>query len=146
MPTAKPRITITLEPHVYEVLRRLSAAGGDSMSSVVTDFLGVAVPTLERLVVVLEQANAMPKQARDGIRASVAKAESEMLPALMAAVGQSDMFLGEMARLTSPEGGAAGAPEARTGRRPEGSTPVPVTRGSGPVRPAKKVQVKGGRA
>jgi hypothetical protein len=75
MPTAKPRITITLEPHPHEVLSRLSAVGGQSMSSIVSEYVNLALPSLERLVVVLEQASTAPKQAHAGLAAALERAE-----------------------------------------------------------------------
>ena len=136
MPTERPRITITLEPHAYEVVRRLSAASGESMSRVVTQFLDVAVAPMERMVVVLEQAKAMPKETTEAVRASILRAEAKLLPQVMASVvEQNDLFLAEWAK---PEAGAErprpqGAPTARKGT----SAPVAVTRGSGPRKAAK---------
>ena len=135
MATEKPRITITLEPRVYEVVRRLSAASGDSMSRVVTQFLDVAVPPMERMVVVLEQAKAMPKETADAVRASILRAEAKLLPSVMANfVEQNDMFLAEFAKPTAP---AALAPEGRARPARVALTPVAVTRGSGPRKVAK---------
>jgi hypothetical protein len=136
MPTAKPRITITLEPRTHEVLARLSAAGGDSMSALVTQFVDLAVPSMERLVVVLERARAAPEETRAGLAAAIDRAERNLMPALQAAVDQRDLFLADLESKTGREAAAAGAP-AQRGRRAsragggKGSTPVPVTRGSG---------------
>jgi hypothetical protein len=142
MSTSKPRITITLEPHVYEVISRLSAASGDSMSSLVTGFLHVAVPPMERLVVVLEAANAAPKEARDGLAASLARAESRVIPQLVEAMGQTDLFLREISlglREATVAGSEQAAEPRSRKRRPDTlSTPVPVTRGLGPTGAAQK--------
>lgn len=136
MPTAKPRITITLEPHAYETLSRLSAAGGESMSSIVTQFVDLALPSLERVVLVLERARAAPQEARDGLVAAVERAERELMPAIEAALDQGDLFLAQVAAASTPapaqRGRAAVAlpsPKAAAAV----STPVPVTRGSGPL-------------
>jgi len=137
MPTAKPRITITLEPRAYEVLRRLSAAGGQSMSAVVTEFLDLAIPPMERMVVVLEQAKGMQETTKAQMRVSLAKAEAKLLPAVMEVVGQSDMFL---------DAALKAAKRAETGRTEEGrdravlkgSTPVPVNTG---VRSADRTNI-----
>lgn len=137
MPTKKPRITITLEPHAHEVLTRLSAAGGESMSAIVTQFVDMALPSLERVVVVLERARAAPQEARAGLAAAVERAERELMPALQAALDQGDMFLAEVSAAAAPPASArasghpqGGAPAAVPARR-GGGTPVPVTRGSG---------------
>src|SRR6187401_2736336 len=89
MPTAKPRITITLEARSHEVLTRLSVASGSSMSQIVAGFVDLALPSLERLVVVLEQARAAPKEVRTGLVATFERAERDLLPTLMAALDQA---------------------------------------------------------
>jgi hypothetical protein len=148
MSTSKPRITITLEPRVHEVLRRLSVANGQSMSSIVTEFLDVAVPPMERMVVVLEKANAMPDHLKGKLRDSFHKAEAKILPAAAAAVEQHDMFLNvALEAIQQAESDAVDrAPEARPKRgRGQGSTPVPVTRGLGSTKTGKTVIGKGVR-
>lgn len=148
MPTAKPRITLTLEPHVHEVLRRLSSAGGESMSAIVTGFLDVAVPAMERMAVLFEQAKAMPEEAKEGLRASLLRAESELLSGLSGLISPHPAFLDEMVNATAPTG--TGRAPRGTGRASAGgSTPVPVTRGSGgrekPEPAVKTVPSKGVR-
>jgi hypothetical protein len=61
MPTSKPRITVTLTKEQHAVLRRISAAGGQSMSSVISEFMLTAQPALERMAVALQRL----KQERD---------------------------------------------------------------------------------
>lgn len=161
MPTTRPRITITLDQRSHEVLTRLSAASGDSMSEIVAGFVDLAVPSLERVVAVLERAKAAPAEARAGLAAAIERAERDVIPGLQQAVGQWDLFLSEAAA----GGTAADAQRPPPGRRkapghplppakvqayadtngvpPRGSTPVPVTRGSGGPRKARK-GVQGG--
>ena len=74
MPTSKPRITITLTEEQHAILRRISAAGGQSMSSVVSEFMLTAQPALERMAVTLQQL----KQDRDADRRLVADMLSEL--------------------------------------------------------------------
>lgn len=98
------------------------------MSALVTDFLDVAVPPMERMVVILEQAKAAPVETKERLRASLLKAEAELLPAVTALAGQNDLFLADMVAASK----AAGAGDAQ--RRTErtvlgGSTPVPVNTG-----------------
>lgn len=142
MPTTRPRITITLDPRSHEVLTRLSAASGDSMSQIVAGFVDLAVPSLERVVAVLERAKAAPAEARAGLAAAIERAERDVIPDLQAAVGQWDMFLSEAAA----GGTAADAERPPPGRQKAAearSTPVPVTRGSGGPRKVRK-GVQGG--
>ena len=56
MPTSNPRITITLQPAVSAILKRVSDLTGDSQSSVVASLLEQSMPVFERLVQVLEAA------------------------------------------------------------------------------------------
>ena len=164
MATTKPRITITLQPHSYDVVRRLAAAGGETMSKIVGDMLDVAIPSLERVVVVLEQAAGMSQEARAGMRASFERAEADIVPGLANLMLQRDAFIDDMVGALQPNGDAEkrpmgadeGAPEATARTAPaaaksaekQGSTPVPVTRGSGTEsegsRERKKGRVKGG--
>ncbi len=152
MSTSKPRITITLDEPVYEVVRRLSQASGESMSRVVTQFLDVAIAPMERMVVVLEQAKRLPNETKEAVRASMLRAEAKVLPGVIAAVlEQNDLFLAEWSP-ESIESRAAieskarrdalarlrgGAAEPLTGAAGTVTAPVAVTRGSGPRKVAK---------
>jgi len=55
MPTSKPRITVTLTEYQHMILRRISSAGGRSMSGVISEFMLVAQPTLERMADAFQQ-------------------------------------------------------------------------------------------
>lgn len=138
MPTAKPRITVTLEPRIYDVLHRLSKAGGESMSKIITDFLGVAVPPMERMASLIEQANQAPKNTLDELAASLARAESQIVGGLVKAQGEIDKVSSVLEDALSvpdkPRRGAQRAPQAAPKGEP---TPVPVTRGSGRTKTAK---------
>ena len=74
MPTSKPRITVTLTEEQHAILRRISAGGGQSMSSVISEFMQMAQPALERMAVALQQL----KQDRDAERQLVADMLSEL--------------------------------------------------------------------
>lgn len=148
MSTSKPRITLTLEPAVYEVLRRLSSASGDSMSAVVTSFLDVAVPQMDRMVTILEQAKAIPQQARDELLGSLERGEAKLLSALDDAQGHSLLMLERMENATRATGTGGAQPRTRRATA-GGSTPGPLTGGSGrvgkPVKTVKTASEKGGR-
>jgi hypothetical protein len=136
MSTKKPRITITLEPHAHEVLTRLSAVGGDSMSQIVAQFVDLALPSLERLVVVLERARSAAKETHVGLSAALERAERDLMPAIEGALKQGDMFFRDLEAVA----GSGPSPDAQQPRSAQNaaaavaakpSTPVPVTRGSG---------------
>jgi hypothetical protein len=139
MSTTKPRITVTLEPRVYEVLSRLSAVGGDSMSSLVAQFVTVSLPSLERLVVVLERAAAAPQEARAGLAAAVERAERTLLPALMQAQDMGDLFLSDISEASTRVEVPAPAQRGRAvtpASKPK--DPRLVTRGSGGTTKGRK--------
>ena len=135
MSTTKPRITVTLEPHAHEVLARLSAASGDSMSQIVASFVDLAVPSLERVVVVLERAKAAPQEVLAGLSAAFERADRQLMPALINAADQTDLFLSDALNVSAPQTAAPASAARPAGGRKNGSsgpsTPVPVTRGSG---------------
>lgn len=161
MATSKPRITVTLEPRTYEIVSRLARANGQSMSRVITDFLHVAEGQMERAVAILEAAAGASDQAKEGVRRTLQRAESALVPALLEALEQQQLDLADIAEesgLTPGElleekvrsqaaAGRRGAPVKGAGRK---SPPVPVTRGVGTPRKAKKAAKKpqkgGGRA
>lgn len=68
MPTANPRLTITLEPSVSACLRRLSEATGNSQSKLIAELLEGSVPVFERVIATIEAA----KLASDEIRGKLA--------------------------------------------------------------------------
>ena len=154
MATSKPRITITLEPSVYDVVNRLAAASGKSMSAVVAEFLDLAHPQMSRAVRILEAAAKAPDQARADVLTALNKAEAALLPALVKGLRQAELDLEAEHGLTleeladMKEGGGRGRGAVATRRRPApASPPVPVTRGVGTPSKAKKAQKKGsGRA
>lgn len=133
MSTTKPRITVTLEPRSYEVLSRLSAADGQSMSKIVAGFVDMAVPSLERVVLVLERAKTAPSEVRAGLAASIARADEHLIPALLDHIDQADMFLGQLEKDSGSGRVEPGGIADRGGqpRRPGKATPALVTRGSG---------------
>jgi hypothetical protein len=118
------------------------------MSRVVTQWLDVAVAPMERMVVVLEQANRMPAETTEAVRASILRAEAKLLPTLISGlVEQNDLFLAEWAAGATEAGersehGTGASASAKRGEIRH-LTPVPVTRGSGRIKPGGKVVHRG---
>lgn len=123
MPTTKPRITITLEPRTHHVLTRLSVAGGESMSSLIGQLVDLAVPSMERLVVVLENAKNAPQEVKSGLLAAIERAERQLLPAAQTMIDQADLFLADacvaVGAVPAP-GAAAPAADGATEHAPKG--------------------------
>jgi hypothetical protein len=149
MPTKNPRLTINLDPPTYDALRRLSAVGGGSMSNIVTGFLSVCVPSMQRMIVMMERANQAPIEAQQGLAAAIAAVEAKVLPAMAVQLEQQDMFLDQVVREATAAAIAAAAAPVRAVRATEPATarpdPRPVTRGSGRAGVPLRVPSKGGR-
>jgi hypothetical protein len=124
MPTAKPRLQVTLTRPQYDLLKRLAKLQGRSASSVVAELFEQVYPVLERVAVVLQAAARAQESAKDGLRLSTEQAERDLRPVVAQALGQLDLLQADFERAAEP----ARAPAA--GRRGL-STPVAVTRGSG---------------
>jgi hypothetical protein len=137
MSTTKPRITVTLEPHAHRVLSKLSELSGDSMSQIVCGFVDLAVPSLERVVVLMQRAKDAPEEVNVGMAAAIERAEKVMLPQLQLAIAQNDLFISdvEAASISAsrptvpPDPAIAGSGGRKAARVPQ--TPGLVTRGSG---------------
>lgn len=86
MPSVKPRITITLEPQVHEVLKRLSSLTGNSQSSMVCEILTDSLPVFERMVEVLA--------AAEKLRADAMSSQQEIGRGLKLAHGRVERQLG----------------------------------------------------
>lgn len=114
MPTAKPRVTITLEQSTHDVIERLAALQGRTRGVVIAELLDEVVPALSRTVALLEAAAAAPQQVKAGLRAVVEGVHRDLVAVSGDGIGQLDMLLGAFS------GGAA-----------EGASPHVVTRGSG---------------
>ena len=140
--TSKPRITVTFEPRTYEVLSRMAASQGESMSQLVAGLVELAVPSFERVLVVVERAATASDEVKAGMRAALDRAERDIVPQLVEVAKQHDMFLStfgageegapkELGATLSPPAPAKRPRRGASGGAGEVSTPVPVTRGSG---------------
>lgn len=156
MATTKPRITISLNPHVYATIKRMSELGGQPMASIVSEMLDTVHEPLMRTVAFLEAAAEAPKQVKDGLRQSFEAVERDVYAAAGHTVAQIDWLTDQLKPGGSERRGGRAAPPRSTGSGKH-STPVPVTRGSGspveppstPLKQARKlaktrVSVKGG--
>lgn len=114
MPTIKPRVQVTLEPATHAVIERLAVLQGRTRGAVIADLLDSVAPVMGRSVALLEAAAAAPQQVKEGLR-SVVQGVHDDLVAVSGSAARS------MDELFEAYGGLSGG----------GSTPVPVTRGSG---------------
>lgn len=136
MPTKNPRIALTLQPHRYDLLKRMAALQGATMSSVISDVLEELYPVMERVCVALEMAKQAQESSKQGLRESVDRSLGELLPIITASQAQMDIFLGTVeAAAKEAVGGvaaeAAAPPAASSDAGAAALNPRVVTRGSG---------------
>jgi uncharacterized protein (DUF1778 family) len=93
MPTAKPRITITLTDEQHELLSLLANLQKVSMSSIVVDLLETTFPVLERLAGVLKNAAAAPQNVLDQLKFTAEQAESDVSHHRDGVMSQLDLLL-----------------------------------------------------
>lgn len=157
MATTKPRITISLNPHVYATIKRMSQLGGQPMASIISEMLDTVHEPLMRTVAFLEAAAEAPKQVKEGLRQSFEAVERDVYSAAGHSVSQIDWLTEQLKPGGNGRGSGRAAPPRSSGFGKD-STPVPVTRGSGlsgeplsqpsktPRKPAKtRDSGKGGR-
>lgn len=116
MPTLKPRIAVTLDPRVHNVIERLADLRGISRGSLVAELLTAVYEPMTRTVAFLEAAQDAPNHVKDNLRRIAEQAHDDLL------------------RAAGP--GAVAADRAMTREEQDEwdfgePTPVSVTRGSG---------------
>lgn len=144
MTTKNPRLSVTLQPGVIAVLQRLSAVTEKSQSSLVGELLEQSVPVFERMVSVLEAAKQSQEHLHAPLVESLARAQAKLESQLGLALDTMDegfqpiLDAEKGISRRSPRACSVGAASVRREGSEGGSTPVPVTRGSGRVRKAQK--------
>ncbi len=148
MPTANPRITITLEPELHAILRRMSELTGNSLSAIVAELLGTSMPVFERVVHALEAASEIQSSASGEIVQGLQRAQERLEGQLGLLMGDVDedfrplLDQAEKVKRRSRGGGGARRARAAAASAEAVLTPVPVTRGSGtpftPSKPSRK--------
>lgn len=141
MPTAKPRITITLEPHRHELLRRLAACQGGTMSAIVTDLVDSVAPVLERVCVSLENAQRAREGVKSNLRRMAEEAEKVCQPHVDEVLGQLDLLL-SACDATADSAAASNGDAKEPAAAAAASDPRPVITG---VRFPRTPHQKGGR-
>ena len=86
MTTINPRITVTLQPQVHAVLKRLSVLTKNSQSALIGELLSDSLPVFLRMVQVLD--------AAEQLRAKGIKAGDEVKESLVRAQGRIETQLG----------------------------------------------------
>ena len=76
MATSKPRITITLEPQEYAVLKRLSGLNGVPMSKTISELVGLVAPVLAQIADNLKTVQDSQENVRADLLRSIEKLNS----------------------------------------------------------------------
>lgn len=156
MPTANPRVNVTLSPSLDALLVRMSAVQGVSKSQVLRELLIAAEPALQRAVALMEAAAEAPRQVLGGLASSMERAQDKVEAVLAARLAEVEGATADLVSLAErvqgrrpvrrASGAPAGAPRpSKATKRAEvaASTPVPVTRGSGSPVPRSTAARKG---
>ena len=147
MATSKPRVTVTLKPSTYAVLREMSRLTKNSQSQIVAELLEQAEPIFERMVQVIQAA----KNAQADVKAKV-------LEGLEGAQGVLEQSLGLMSEdfhsrsrdlvdqleTVSRRARSSGGGDPASGAVPPLLPPL-LTGGSGRTLPSGKKQAKPSR-
>ena len=148
MPATNPRITITLEPALDAILRRLSALTGESRSGLVAGVLQQSVPVFERAAKLIEAAQvakaSMNQQAADELRTSTQSLERQLGLTLEVLDVAAKPIILEAEAIRRRSAGAGG----RRSRTPAPSAPAPTPMSNRGVRsrpPRGKPLKKSGR-
>lgn len=74
MPTANPRINVTLSPGLFRVVSRMAVATRVSKSQVLRELLEAAEPALQQVVVLMESAQGMAQALKGDLAAGLERA------------------------------------------------------------------------
>lgn len=111
MPTAKPRLMLTLRPQMYAVVKRLAQLQGKPMSRALLDLLDGLEPVLQSVVATLEAARVAEGEPRAKLLASAMKLHQELEGVASHALNQFDFFTAAATgRAAEQEGGEQSDP------------------------------------
>lgn len=128
MATKRARFTISLNPHMYATLKRLSELGGQPLSVIVSDILESVHEPFMRTVALMEAAAGAPQQVKDGLRQTVENIEREMYGTVGYTTSQIDWLTEQFGQ---KGGGERASASAAASPPPAAPNPHVVTRGSG---------------
>jgi len=96
MATSKPRHSITFEPADYDVLRRMAALEGSSVSKIVSELVGAVTPALSRAVDVMEAAARAHEDVHESLRRSAEEAEGPLLDVMQTSLDEFEAVMAQM--------------------------------------------------
>lgn len=102
MVAKNPRVSVTLSPEDYEILRRLSELNGESMSSIIGELVQAVSPALGRVVDVVEVAQGAKPEVLEQLRRVAEDSERVMSPILQAGMEGFQQFADRAADAARP--------------------------------------------
>lgn len=148
MPSKNPRLSVVLTPSVAATLASLSAATGDSASSLVRGLLEQVEPALQRMLQLVIAAKQAQGQIGAGAQASMSRVIDDLEDAMAVADSRTGRVLRDLVsevegvkgrrRPAAVDAGGSAARSDGRGAVLGSSTPVPVTRGSGGYKSTRK--------
>lgn len=129
MATTKPRITVTLTPRQYEVLRVISECGGQPMSGFISEMLELSLPTLERMASSFQKIKASQDLERSRVVQALDDAQQALEPMADAAIDQLNLMFDRMEDSAIPK--RQGASDGALGFGSASSPPQPPTTNRG---------------
>lgn len=82
MATAKPRITITLEPEVYQTIQGLAEVQGRSMSSIVSELLTMINPVQQKVLAAVRKAITVQESSKTDLISQLEKGQAQAQSAI----------------------------------------------------------------
>lgn len=128
MATKRARFTISLNPHMYATLKRLSELGGQPLSTIVSEILESVHEPFMRTVALMEAAASAPREVKDGLRQTVENVERELYGTIGYSTAQIDWLTEQFGK---KGGGEKAGACAAASPPPASPNPHVVTRGSG---------------
>ena len=147
MPTAKPRITVTLSDRQYVVLQAISEYSGQPMSSFVGGLLEQSLPVIERMAETFRKVRFVQDEQKIRLAQDLEQAQAAVEPILDQVLGQLDIFMARIEQsagvavpgaTSSAAAAAPGTAGRKTPRTNRGVTPPP-SKGNKPLKAKGKV-------
>lgn len=125
MPAKNPRLTITLQPSLAAQLRRLSELTGNSQSALIGELLEGSGPVFDRMIQVLEAAEAAKESMRGRLAGDMERAQTKMEGALGMVLEGFDDLTGSL--LDEAEAVTRRGVGKRSAARPGAAAPTPIS-------------------
>lgn len=151
MPSKNPRLSVVLSPALAATLAAIAEETGESASGVVRGLLEQSEPALQRMLELVRAAKAAKGQISTGVAVALDRVVDDLEDALALADSRTGRVVADLvSQAQAVQGRRRRSGQARAARGPAGAapahpTPVPVTRGSGPLTEGVEGSPKGGR-